>query len=319
MASNDRPTKAQRREEARRKAAELRRKQEREARRNKIIGIGLLVVAVLAIGAGIVAVVKHQSDVNKNKDKYADAAFTSDTPPNPADSVLRSDTPTPSAQQFFRPAAADPTLVGIPISSQGVGTAADGGVTVDVYMDFMCPWCGIFEQSQADAIQAVLAQDDVTVVYHMVTITNASSQGTYYASRAANAASVVADQDPDHFLAFVVAMMAEGTQPKEGTPGLTDEKIAQVAQGVGVPTAVTDQFTATADFQGTQLRTFVPWTAAVTSTFLASYSSTPTILVDGTPWSGWQDQTSTLSDAIDAARTGAAGDTPSDAATGATD
>ncbi|MDR3069304.1 MAG: disulfide bond formation protein DsbA, partial [Cellulomonas sp.] len=182
MAGNDRPTKAQRRDEARRKAAELRAKQEREQRRNKIVGISLLVVAVLAIGAGIFTVVKQQKDVAANEEKYASAAFPQgSTPPDPADALA--------------PVTADPALVGIPISQQGVGVAVDG-VKVDVYLDFMCPYCGLFEQQQSDQINALLnpetGQDDVTVVYHVVSIMDGYSQGTNYSSRAANAVSVVA-------------------------------------------------------------------------------------------------------------------------------
>lgn len=302
MSSNDRPTKAQRREEARRKAAELRAKQEREQRRNKIIGIGLLAVAVLAIGAGIFAVVKQQSDEDSNAKKYADAAFPQESPaPAPADVQV--------------PQAADPVLAGVPISKQGAGVAAEGGVRVDVYLDFMCPGCSQFEQAQGDQIAELLdpetGRDDVTVVYHPVSILDRLSRGTSYSSRAANAVSVVADQDPDHFLAFVAALMASGTQPHENSSGLDDERIAQVARGVGVPASVTDRFTATADFEGTTLRTFVPWTAVVTSTLpdnpAAGAATTPTILVDGERWDGWTAEP--LSAKVDAvlAATGDAG------------
>lgn len=306
MASNDRPTKAQRREEARRKAAELRAKQEREQRRNKIVGIALLVVAVVAIGAGIFTVVKRQADINQNKEKYATAAFPeASAAPSPADVTA--------------PSAADPALVGIPVSKQGAGVAVDGGVTVEVYLDFMCPYCGLFEQMQAEEIKALVnpetGQDDVTVVYHVVSIMDRYSQGTYYSSRTANAVSVVADQDPEHFLPFVVALFAKDTQPAENSHGLTDERIAEVAQSVGVPASVTDQFTATADFEGTTLRRFVPWTRAVTATLpvnpATGYPSTPTILVNGERWDSWKTDEQggqLLSQAVDAARAAASGD-----------
>ncbi len=61
----------------------------------------------------------------------------------------------------------------------------------------------------------------------------------------------------------MVALFAPGAQPDENGHGLIDEK---VAQGVGVPTAVTDQFTATADFEGTTLLTHVAVDATSTST-----------------------------------------------------
>ena len=280
MVGHDSPTKEERRQEARRKAADLRARQEREQRRNRIIGIGLLVVAALAIGGGIFAVVQRQSDVDANKETYADAALPG-TPPDVADVTA--------------PRTAGQASAGIPVSKQGVGVAADGGVQVDVYLDFMCPFCGLFEQLQSDEVKRLIdpqtGQDDVTVVYHVVSTQDRQSRGTHYSSRAANAASVVADQDPDRFVAFVVALMDENTQPQEGTTGLSDQEIAQVAERVGVPTAVTDQFTKTADFDGEELRTFVPWTAAVTGTLPVNpetgQRSTPTVLVDGERWNGW--------------------------------
>ncbi|MCL2092217.1 MAG: DsbA family protein [Micrococcales bacterium] len=306
MAGNDRPTKTQRREEARRKAAALRDKQEREARRNKIVGIGLLVVAVLVIGYGIFALVKRQVDIRANEEKYATAALPSVAPDLAA---------------VDAPGGADPDLGGIPVSQQGVGVAVEGGVRVDVYLDFMCPFCGIFEQLQSDEAKALVdpqtGQADVTIVYHPVAIMGRASLGTNYSARAANAVAVVADQDPEHFIAFLVALMDEKTQPEEGTRGLTDEKIAQVAQGVGVPTAVTDRFTATADFEGETLRTFVPWVAAVTATIPFNedgQQSTPTILINGERWSDWVARDPSgdyiigepLSQAVEAARAAAA-------------
>ncbi|MCL2423738.1 MAG: thioredoxin domain-containing protein [Micrococcales bacterium] len=296
MASDERLTKTQRRDQARRKAAELRARQERERRRNKIIGIGLLVVAVVAIGAGIFAVVKKSAEVDQNKERYADA---------------QAPTSAPDLTDVVVPKTGDAALAGIPISSKGVGVVADDGVVVHIYLDFICPHCAEFERDQAASVQEVLTYDDVTVVYHAVALFDHWSEGTNYSSRAANAVSVVADQDPDHFLAFVVALMDPQTQPRAGTGGLTDAKIAQIAQQVGVPSSVTDQFTATADFQGVQLRTFVPWTLAVTQTTpidpVKNAPSTPAILINGEHW--YNRPGVKLADAVAAARTPTTGGT----------
>ncbi|MCL2849574.1 MAG: thioredoxin domain-containing protein [Micrococcales bacterium] len=269
---NDRPTKTQRREQARRQAAELRAKQAREQRRNKIIGISLLVVAVLAVGGGIFFLVKQNIDSKK-----APTALPA-SPPAVADVAV--------------PAAGDADLRGIPVSKAGVGVVADGGVVVDVFLDLMCPACGGFEQIQASEIDAlfdpVTGRDDVTVVYHIVSILDRHSLGTNYSARAANALSVVADKSPDHFLAFMAALF--DAQPKQNTSGLGDGRIAEIAQGVGVPRAVTDEFTTVSDFKGTPKRLFIPWTAVVTNTLPldeTGQGGTPTILVNGEPWTDW--------------------------------
>ena len=62
MPTNDpRPTKAVRRDEARAKAAQMRKEQERKAKRNRILAISGLVVAVLALVAVVFSI------VNQNK------------------------------------------------------------------------------------------------------------------------------------------------------------------------------------------------------------------------------------------------------------
>jgi len=284
VATNDRLTKAQRRDEARRKAAELRARQERERRRNKIIGIALLAVAVVVVVGAIGLLVKQRVDGNKSPVSLPKKVGT----------------------DIQVPSTGDAALGGIPVSKQGVGVSADG-VVVDVYMDFMCPHCAKFEKTQGPEIDALLdpktGRDDVTVVYHVVSRLDSHSQGTNYSTRVANAVSVVADKDPDHFVDFMNALFT--SQPKQNTPGHDDKRIAEIAQSVGVSAAVTNQFTATADYNGKTLRTFVPWTSAVTSALTAD--GVPTILVNGEGWMEW------TAEPLSARVQAALGETPQDA------
>jgi protein-disulfide isomerase len=175
---------------------------------------------------------------------------------------------------------------GIPVSANGVGVAGAPGVTVEIYVDLMCPACGVFDQVNRDDIAALEQEDGVTVVYHPVSILDHVSQGSAYSTRAANAVGVVADQDPENMPAFVAALLADGTMPDEGTKGLTDAELAEVAQSVGVPRAVTDEFTRSTTKGG---RTFAAWVAAGTAALpenSAGVSGTPSIVIDGTVWEG---------------------------------
>ncbi|MCL2465797.1 MAG: thioredoxin domain-containing protein [Micrococcales bacterium] len=289
MATNDRLTKAQRRDEARRKAAELRARQEREQRRNKIIGIALLVLAVAVIVGAIAFLVKQRIDGDRSPVNLPEKVGT----------------------DIQVPSTGDAARGGIPVSKQGVGVLVADGVVVDVYLDFMCPHCASFEQTQGAEIDALLdpktGRDDVTIVYHVVSILDGASLGNNYSTRAANAVSVVADKDPDHFVAFMNALFA--SQPKENTPGHGDKRLAEIAQSVGVPATVTNQFTATASYNGKTLRTFVPWTSAVTNTLpmVNGRGSTPTILVNGEDWMEWP------AEPLSARVQAALGETPQDA------
>jgi protein-disulfide isomerase len=279
-----RPTKDQRREEARLKAAELRKQQERAAKRNRIIVISVAAVAVLGLVAVIVLTFQNAAANRKATENVA----------------YPSAAPTMSAVAL--PSSADPETGGVPVSANGVGVAGSEGVTVDVYFDAMCSSCGIFEQVNRDDITALEQEEGVTIVYRPVAILDYLSQGTLYSTRAANAIAVVADQDPTNMPAFVAALYDKDTQPAESTTGLTDAKIAEVAQSVGVPATVTDKFTEGTPETG---RTFAGWIAANTALLPVNSSGnagTPSIVINGTQWEGNFAQAGAFKEAVEAAK-----------------
>ncbi|MCG2796918.1 MAG: DsbA family protein [Cellulomonas sp.] len=294
MPTNEpRPSKNQRREEARARAQQLRKEQESKARRNRFLGIGALGAAVIALGVAVVLVVNQSSTAASNATDYATAAY-------PAASG------TPELADVTAPATANSTG-GIPVSAEGVGVAADSGVVVDLYFDFMCPWCGVFDRTNAEDIATLLEEPGVTVVYHPISIMDQYSSGTYYSTRVSNAAAVIADEAPEYFPAFVTAMFEESTQPEENSEGLTDAKIGEIAAGVGVPSDVIANFTVTTSVDGTTSRTFAPWIVAATALTPigdSGYVSTPTIMIDGTRWEGDFTTAGTFKAAVEAANQG---------------
>jgi protein-disulfide isomerase len=112
-----------------------------------------------------------------------------------------------------------------------------GKSTMDTYIDFMCPICNEFEKSYGPRIQELISENTVTLRVHPIAILDRNSQGTQYSSRAAGAMYSVAAHDPDHAYPFLQAMYAH--QPKEGSPGLTDDEILTIAKDAGV-TVTTD-------------------------------------------------------------------------------
>lgn len=145
----------------------------------------------------------------------------------------------PPLSEAHAPAVADETG-GIPVGTGGVAgvdvpaSGADTAVPrVDLYVDLMCPVCNRFEQTNALDIDGLREAGTIAVYYHPVSVLDRYSKGTKYPTRAASAVAVVADQDPSHMLQFINALYAN--QPEEGTPGLSDDEIAAIAVGVGVP------------------------------------------------------------------------------------
>ena len=114
----------------------------------------------------------------------------------------------------------------------GAIVVGDGENTMDTYIDFMCPVCNQFEQIYGEAISGLVEDGTITHNIHPISILDRVSQGTEYSTRAANAMYCVAAADGTAAVPFMQAMFAN--QPAEGTAGLTNEQILEIAGGVGV-------------------------------------------------------------------------------------
>lgn len=114
----------------------------------------------------------------------------------------------------------------------GAILVGDGEDRLDTYIDFMCPVCNQFEQVYGEEIAGLVDDGTITLGIHPISILDNRSQGTEFSTRAANAMYCVASTDADAALPFMNAMFAN--QPSEGTPGLSEDEILQVAEGVGV-------------------------------------------------------------------------------------
>jgi len=165
----------------------------------------------------------------------------------------------------------------VPANTVDGGTAfavgpADAPVTVDVYEDFLCPACRQFEATAGDTLAGLAAEGTAQVRYHPIAILDRVSTDDY-STRALNAAAVVADAaGTEAFLAFHDALFAE--QPAEGGPGLTDERLGELAGEAGASGAdVKEAITGLA---------YEDWTREVTdAASRAGVTGTPTVLVDG--------------------------------------
>ncbi|MDT3346280.1 DsbA family protein [Microbacterium aquilitoris] len=114
----------------------------------------------------------------------------------------------------------------------GAITFGKGPDKVSTYVDFMCPYCGQFEEAEGKTISGLVDDGSITLEVHPVTILDRLSQGTEYSSRAASAMYAVAEADPDNAYAFFRALY--DNQPKEQTPGLTDDELISLAKDSGV-------------------------------------------------------------------------------------
>lgn len=164
-------------------------------------------------------------------------------------------------------------------------------VTLDLYFDYMCPACGAFEQGNAEDLTRLIEDGTVKVDLRVMNFLDAQSNGTEYSTRAGNAIATVADDAPEAVWAFHTALYTN--QPAEGTEGLSDEQIAQVAKEAGVPADVADAFAA---------GTYRSWVAQSNDAAAQSgVSSTPTLKINGEVFEGDWSQPGALAAAIEAA------------------
>src|SRR5699024_571909 len=130
---------------------------------------------------------------------------------------------------------------GIPFGAEGAGSTNEGAPEVDIYLDFMCPYCGDFEQVNGPDLAQAAADGEATIIYHPLNYLDRFSEGTEYSTRTAAAFADVATEAPDQARDFMAALFAQ--QPEEGSAGLTDEEITEIAVEAGVPQDVADGMT----------------------------------------------------------------------------
>lgn len=172
---------------------------------------------------------------------------------------------------------------------------ASAPVMLTVFEDFQCPACRSVETYLADTVSQYVDQGTVRVVYRPIAFLDDAST-TDYSSRALGAAACVLDESgPQTFVAMHDLLYRN--QPAEGTDGLSDDQLVDLAGETGADEAAIESCTQDARFAG--------WADAATEqASKEGVNATPTILVNGQQleFSQSQDPISTLRRAVGAAQ-----------------
>lgn len=112
------------------------------------------------------------------------------------------------------------------------GEVPPGVVQVDVFVDYICPFCQRFDQQMGATLWQKSAAGEIALVIHPLGLLDNFST-TNYSSRAAGAAVTVAALAPDQFRAFDQLLWQN--QPPENGPGLSDEELVDLAKEAEVP------------------------------------------------------------------------------------
>lgn len=174
-------------------------------------------------------------------------------------------------------------------TAEGFGLVdGDGPVTVEIWLDFHCPFCQQFEAQAAPALDALVQDGEITRIQYPVAFLDRASTNDY-STRTSNAAACAADADAHS--AYIEALLA--AQPGEGEDGLPDDQLIEVGEQVGI----TDDGFA----QCVRDQVYLDWTRAVSDhAGQQDVTGVPTVFVDG-------EQVSPSADAVLAAVRDAAG------------
>lgn len=252
-------SKAERREAARAEAQALQQKQRAREKTARLLTLILVGALIILLGVAIWLILRENGKTEMEK---------VDTVPA---TVLNVD-------------GEGSDVTGIPIGPEGqAGVQNEDAPRLDVFVDYMCPICGQFEQLNGESLDQLRGDGDVNLVVHPVAILDHLSKNTDYSSRAASAAAWVADRSPEHFEAFNDLLFQN--QPAENTGGLSDQQMGELAKQAGVPDDIAEGITS-----GDADETFREWVTASTEWVKtqAYFGGTPTVLLDGERFDDWR-------------------------------
>jgi protein-disulfide isomerase len=228
----------------REKAAELRKEAERKAARARTIIAAVAVLAVILLAVGGTVLFRSLAQQEQEEKAAAQA---------PPANLYTPDT-----------GSAGGILIGDPSAT----------VTLEVYSDYICPICGVFEQKFGTMLKQYADEKKIKVVLHPVAILDRYSQGTNYSTRATNALMTVLNTEgKEKALAFHEQLFAN--EPEENTPGLPDSTLLALAEKAGVNRAAIE-----ADVKNLK---FESWVVSTTEKFTKDFTpgGTPTIVLNG--------------------------------------
>lgn len=205
-------TKNEKREAARQRSRQAREAEVRKKKRRRLLTqIGLL-VGIVGLAAGALAIWGATAvPAGPGPENMATGGVVFDSrselvtsPPQPSNSETRS----------------EPEFEG-------------GKVGVTVYVDYMCPGCGNFENLYGDLLGSLLDSGDIQLNVIPVTFLDPQSVGKRYSSRAANLIGCLANEQPDKVYSVHTELFKPDVQPQEGTFGLDDRRLLDIAVNAG--------------------------------------------------------------------------------------
>lgn len=183
-----------------------------------------VLVGALILGAAPVIVANNDSANDSAKGPQPSRGIDAEWPSNmttggviflggdPAGAEIVESVAPPKGSEPFNPA----------IAASGDNSSAN---RIQLYVDYMCPACGLFEKTNLNTIEAALAQGETSLELRPLTFLDSASNGSYYSSRASGALACVASEQPELAWKAHTALLDAKNQPAEGTSGPDNKQL----------------------------------------------------------------------------------------------
>lgn len=113
--------------------------------------------------------------------------------------------------------------------STGAITIGEGDNVLVEYVDFMCSHCGEYQDVYGDTVHELVADGQIALELHPISILDRSST-TQYSTRSAGAAYCVAEANPDAVYPFIDELLRD--QPRSAE-GYSDDELIDLAGRAG--------------------------------------------------------------------------------------
>ncbi|MFF7020518.1 thioredoxin domain-containing protein [Streptomyces klenkii] len=233
----------------------LRAERERQAKKDRTrrqLIVGGAVVAVLAVGAGIVVAVSQLGKDGK--------------------SGLNESWEAASKQELVKPAN-----TGGDKGTEILIGKKDAKHTLDLYQDMRCPICSVFEQSVGDTIDKDVKDGKYKVSYHVATFLDRNFGGSG-SKNALSALGAALNVSPEAFTAYNKALYSKANHPNETKDDYAkDDVLLKVANEVPA-------LKGNKDFEkNVKDGTFDKWALTVSDEFdkVKDVTGTPTLKMNG--------------------------------------
>ncbi len=117
----------------------------------------------------------------------------------------------------------------------GILVADEGGaIPVDVYQDFLCVRCRQFASDTTATLNQLVADKKIKLIWHPVSLLDNMTNPPGYSMRTASAVGCAGNVSMNKMKAF--GEMLYSIQPAEGSVGLSDDQLIDMAGRIGIIT-----------------------------------------------------------------------------------